>query len=360
MKKKIVIIFMVLLFIVGMLFYAGVVHAQTETPTPEVTPTFTVTPISQVKDCPEGDPLGWGTYTPSPLWSVECNTCFDTPAPTETMYPTMDATAQPTEFSGTATAQFLTGTPTPTITPTPQLYGLVCGIGSNIDCEQIGFDHIKFSTSGSEILGSPFGYFSYDGEFPVDVVVSVENGTDGLFTSYDPGNGTSPQATGDYEYPSYINQNGVTVVSAGTYSYEFTEYWADYYKGYIGYGWSSGALGAGFTYRSQGVYIDIYGSFYNPIATPTPSPNLFTDYCSSVIPSEEEVFGFELFSPDGAPNCDMGWSEFEVGTYTVPEVEICFQPSQIGVITMFGEDYQVGIFALAAAAAFLWRFMRTV
>ncbi|MBI3167258.1 MAG: hypothetical protein HYZ22_02185 [Chloroflexi bacterium] len=99
------------------------------------------------------------------------------------------------------------------------------------------------------------------------------------------------------------------------------------------------------------------------MTTPTPSvtstPYFDTGFCSSVSPTIDE-FGFDLFIPDGAPNCNMGWEAFGVGVYTVPAVQICFQPSQFGVIRLFGEDYEVGVYGLAAAAAFLWRYFRTV
>ena len=96
-------------------------------------------------------------------------------------------------------------------------------------------------------------------------------------------------------------------------------------------------------------------------STPTsfPTPYFDTGYCSSIAPTISE-FGFELFKPDGVENCNMGWDEWTVGGYTMPAVQICFQPSDFGVIRMFGREFEVGTMALVAAAAFIWRFLRTV
>jgi hypothetical protein len=94
-------------------------------------------------------------------------------------------------------------------------------------------------------------------------------------------------------------------------------------------------------------------------ATATPAP-YDGGYCGSIAPAISSGFGFDLFVPDGAPNCDLGWDEFGFDEYTVPAVQICLQPSEFGVVTLFGNSYEVGIYGLVAAAAFFYRFWRTI
>ena len=103
---------------------------------------------------------------------------------------------------------------------------------------------------------------------------------------------------------------------------------------------------------------DVYGVGGS---TPTPmSPGTpVVSYCASVSPLDSG-FGWDLFVDDGSPNCDMGWDAFDVLDYHVPTVQICLQPVRFGVIKLFSQSYEVGIFALAVAAAFFWRFWRTI
>jgi hypothetical protein len=70
-------------------------------------------------------------------------------------------------------------------------------------------------------------------------------------------------------------------------------------------------------------------------------------------------FGWDLFVNDGEPNCSVGWGEFTVADTTIPAVEICLQPVQVGVVKLFGVEYEMGIYFLALCAAFMWRYMRT-
>jgi len=95
-------------------------------------------------------------------------------------------------------------------------------------------------------------------------------------------------------------------------------------------------------------------------ATPTSVPaTAFAGMCGTVAPFDSG-FGFDLFVNDGDPNCNIGWNEFGFLEYTVPAVQICLQPVDIGVIRLFAEDYEMGVYALVAGAAFFWRFWRTI
>lgn len=96
-----------------------------------------------------------------------------------------------------------------------------------------------------------------------------------------------------------------------------------------------------------------------PFGTATPAPYFDTGYCASVAPVSDD-FGFDLFVPDGALNCSLGWDAVTLGENVFPAVQICFQPSIFGVIFLFGEDYEIGFLALGVAAAFIYRFVRTV
>jgi hypothetical protein len=115
-----------------------------------------------------------------------------------------------------------------------------------------------------------------------------------------------------------------------------------------------------YIYDGADIYISSLPVVLGGTATPVPTQAVFdTGFCASVSPVVDG-FGFDLFIPDGEPNCSMGWDEFGVGDYTIPAAQICLQPSQFGVIRLFGSDYEIGIYALAAAAAFYWRYFRTV
>ena len=119
-----------------------------------------------------------------------------------------------------------------------------------------------------------------------------------------------------------------------------------------------GAIGVIYRYN-----LDIFVStspvdFVSLTPTPTPmvtaTPYVDTGYCSTVIPHDE--FGWDLWIPDGEANCDIGWEQFEALGYVIPAVQICLQPVLIGVVTLWGEEYEMGVYALALAAAFFWRF----
>jgi len=114
------------------------------------------------------------------------------------------------------------------------------------------------------------------------------------------------------------------------------------------------------TTSSQSYVFDVYiGAVCSEYGTPGPPGTPVVSYCASVSPLDSG-FGWDLFVDDGSPNCDMGWDAFDVLDYHVPTVQICLQPVRFGVIKLFSQSYEVGIFALAVAAAFFWRFWRTI
>jgi|GEM_PF-5007955 len=337
-----------------------------------------VTPTSWGNSCPVGTPAGWGTYTPSALWLVECGNCQSviTPTSTGTAVPTLDGTLYPTEFSATGTAEYLTGTPTVISTPTPtsisnSSYFFSCSsIGiSGATCTQINDYSFRIDFNGG---GSAFGSkIIFSSSSNVATVYYDAN----YLLSYEIGYGL-PDANDNFIFSGFVSENNSPIL----------QFMNGYDSSWVGWGWSGlkSVVRTGefilsqyteTSFMSGGTDNRVYMSYPSggtlflsalPFSNLTPTPEvtstpqiLDTGYCSSVSPVIAD-FGFSLFLPDGAPNCDMGWDEFGVGEYIIPAVQICFQPSQFGVIRLFGNDYEVGIYGLAAAAAFLWRYFRTV
>jgi len=351
------------------------------------------TPASGNFTCPQGTPAGWGTYTPSPLWSVQCGNCsaITTPTPTLT-YPTGTASPIPT-WNGTGTPYTFTPSPSPTVTvlPTvtpPTSQQITCASGhTGWTCAGVDYNTILYTctnSNGTYCDNDTLPYSANSSLFPnVQIMFVTGNlhtggGVNMSYWSYRSG---SPAPTAFYIWDS---------VNLANYLYLPGSYWT---SGGANYYWGGNAVGAvyyhtlintgqidysGGQQTASGARVGINTKFYisvdpaafTPTPTPTvtgtpltptitPTPFMDTGYCSTVAPPSSD-FGFNLFIPIGEPNCDMGWNEFTVGTYVVPAAQICVQPSEFGVITLFGQPYEIGIFALAAAAAFFWRFFRTV
>ena len=355
MKKRIFLtFFFVAFFLLG--FYptirAGAIALAT------VTATFippTASPTNALGSCPIGTPAGWGTYTPSPLWLIECGECSVTATPTPDLcrvnvIPTMpamlpgdDSTPQPTS---TLLPFCVTPSPTvsiPTSTPEPNYYELRWVAGESDSNRQYSYVEgtdkqvvrIELHVPGSG------GYWNSN----IQSVPRVAN---------------PPVYMGDIflyvEHASpYINFEGGQVYSGGSGS----KYWGRVDQ------WNGSYTNPANTGDWYVIYFSL-GELYIPsVATETPTPEptstpfLDTGYCSYVVPPVDD-FGFELFVDDGDPFCNLGWQEFEAGSLVVPAVQICFQPSQFGVITLFGSPFEIGTLALGAAGAFIWRFFRTV
>lgn len=359
-------------FFITPLFSAGAsAWAQIMTPT-FIPPSVTPSPVTNFV-CPVGTPAGWGTYTPSALWAVECGNCGSVTTSTPTAFvPTPNPTYSILTQAACQTAA-VGGepciTPTPNITVTPAVSRTSTPVTGSLTCVSAGcIQDTPYSVH--KIYNSVVASTAFD---PSSLIVYVYNGST-VYVSY-----RSVSVTGYNQQP----------VSG---SYTLSGLWAGYGIGTIGSasvgGVSSplnvtGSLNTSIPITTTGnktagfarvvpAGMDIfYQSFHWEIwlstvpipSTSTPSPTVtpYSDlgFCSSVAPTIAE-FGFNLFIPDGAVNCSMGWDEFGAGDFVVPAVQICFQPSRFGVIRLFNSDYEVGIFGLAAAAGFLWRFFRTV
>jgi len=357
----VVAVFALLVFLVPSVGASSLLQV-TDTPSP-VFETATPSPtVSLWGDCPVGTPVGFGTYTPSPLWSVECSKCFNTPTVTPSPFPTIDPTLYPTEYA-------LTGTPTvlPSSTPSgssPVSCGYQTMNSGEYSCTQL---------DTNSVLVYPYAFGSPAGDRKLfDGFITV-NGSGPALLSY------SGFDLYDTNAHNYYNQTAPwysekIVTFAGldiTPSFTSNTYHSDMDFWRVRWDYVPASFEVQLPYD-----VDIYnlvvtdkastyhlaGSSFNITITsnysitPTPEPSIYSGFCSSVAPPVDDTFGFDLFMPNGFPNCDMGWDSFEVGSYVIPAVEICFQPSQIGVITLFGNSYEMGVYALAAAAAALWRF----
>jgi len=339
---------------------AAVVRQATMTATNTTVPT----PTSQFGQvCPVGTPIGWGTFTPSALWNLTCSSCLTPTAyPTNTIFPTATGTIYPTA----------TGTIYPTATATP-LFTATISCGDTVGCIQIDDNTIDLHSSGvssmdgSELTGdynsytfylsepsNIYGYLVVDDDYQVWHAGQTWDGTLDLSHHFDNIFYTIPSRT-----EGFCEGCAARVANQGEYyfTYEETEIIANIHISYHDYP----SLWNAYRFTPAHLYVSVNPAFeIGPTPTPTVSGTPYVDdsYCGSI--NDLPSFGWDLIIEDGPPNCDFGWDEFTVGTYTVPAVQICLQPVQVGVITLFGTVFEMGVFFLAAGAAFFWRFFRTV
>lgn len=346
----------------------AVIQAVTATPT-FVPPS--VTPTTIYKTCPVGTPAGWGTYTPSPLWALECSQCAIITTPTSTASPT-------------ATALYY-GTGTPPVGCTPSAPS---GVGTPVSCAYATVTSVPTALPAQTLIPNNFGIvlgtcqrpYSFS---PSSATSSVTNYNNGYRIDF-----SFVQSSSDYQ--NNCISYDFTGVGAGSIKYftvdatasgKFVAAFPDLLSGSWSTGWDGYGLGhlvkdftrtgTNITIYSAGngsnsvigsIYVmpqPIIGTPFAVVPSPTATPYFDVGYCSSVAPVDTD-FGFDLFVPDGVANCDIGWDAITLGENEFPAVQICLQPSSFGVIKMFGEDYEIGFIALAVAAAFIYRFVRTV
>lgn len=358
MMKKLTVTFVILILLVmSTPVGAEVLRQVTVTPSPTFIPP-SVTPTSIAFACPVGTPLGYGTYTPSPLWNATCGACAS--LPTSTVVPTL--TIPPL----TLTSAWLTATSTPTrtptsipptITPTPS--------GGSFQVSECRLGSFLTSPTGSLVSNPAIGVTTYTATCSgtASATNSSTSGGGNLNIKFQTDRGIiGGNTTWYYDIVGTYTGSGYECVADGT----------------VGACSGSITVSSGhdpvFVYRarddgpyvgtiSANVFMTVSTSPINatpaPTATPTTIPYIPT-YCSSVTPTYDD-FGFDLFIEDGDPFCEMGWDEWEItDDVYLPAVQICLQPVLFGVVRLFAIDFEMGTYGLVAAAAYFLRWLRTV
>jgi len=372
------------------------VYAQTETPTPGQTPTPTSTfspltnPSGDAEDrnviCPDGQPAGWGSVTPSPKWLMECGQCI-TPVSSYDWGDDFDFGDNP----------FI---PTPTITPTldPLMkanYAKACGYnivdgGIQDACNELylanstngglleGWWYIKgrattkcdngiiCSQAGAYIRNEVHNAAGTIHEFEYYCEVDDNDGHHVVQGQNTGGNvylGTAPLGViYDGEYECNIR----TLVTAGNTYHQMR---------------FSVRVDSGYYYHNEAVYPDELE--YRPYpfereigGDPTSTPD--ADYCANVNADGEN---YDPLNPDDDPNFNMGgfyvgtaqcftiggfeipieWMNNFVGSSfsnpTLPGTQWCFTPIEFGYLTVFGVELDLDFYALGMAGILLFRFI---
>jgi len=368
MKLKILFVSFVLVLVLGSLVTspvtAKIIAQVTASPT-FIPPSATSSPYPFT--CPVGTPLGYGTYTPSPLWLSTCGSCGS--LPTNTIIPTLTLpsviqtsnalTASPTTTATTTPTATLTRTPT--ATPSGLAFTVLTvatgAAGTGIQAGSIAITWACTPTQGAQgnsvdCTGSG-GLYDDRNNYGTNwsAYVTLDPINSGTFTWYWEMSGTQTSGDGGVTYKrqgSTVASTGSVALGSSTNPSFLVQF--DTTAGFVGS--NTGVL----RIRVSTTPLDAFTPTPQPTATAIPYNST---YCSSVAPTFNE-FGFDLFVPDGAVNCDMGWDEIIINEdYSIPAAQICFQPSEFGVIKLFAESYEVGVFGLAAAAAFFYRWLRT-
>jgi len=376
-----------------------IAYAQVTTVT--VTPTITAPPPYQPDinytpmdfECPEGTPIGWGTVTPSASWLLLCDECIPSSLQTSTaiLEPTMDATQYPTEYAGTATAEYLTGTPTPSVTETI----IPTGTPSGCDVSLNGEPSFSFTPRNWVVVSSIVS----------NTFACVDNGMfvscTGSITIDDPG--ANEDDVLNIEIPiSYPLGSAVFVDVIGTdpYGGDWSGAWLEYATIYGGSS-SHFFYPSGFQYSMAGSngYIKLShiatagsvwtGTFtYNvkiysspdclipPTVTPTPIPEEYS-YCD-VVRSEEDDSGFDWTGIEiiGSSCWDLGgpgltsdggggfWDWFgndlwkSLGSPNIPWIaHVCLVGIDLGILTVFNVSISLLVVAYTVGLALILRNM---
>jgi len=329
----------------------------------------TPTPSGPEQCLPAGTaPAGWGTYTPSPGWNVDCRQCVLTlmPIPTQseaTVIPPVcvpgptvppgcgGAACPPTPVPcpGDVTPTPTGGTVTPT--PSPSTLEIVNAVScdDHYDTSTCSFtcsavDGVVTCSGSSYVVGNNgqevidyYANVKNTSSSPADVYVQLTSGGGCFYHSWQ----TAPG--GYWGAAPLVDRFTISGVApgAGTVNHFFS---------HLTYCQSASS--------SIQVIFSTKGYPGNE-PTPTPAPTALPSACYSIIPPPPP-FDWDIFIPDGPPVCDLGWSEIPLGEDNVlPAFELCIQPVLFGVITLFGADFELGPIAIAAAVAFFYRFLRT-
>ncbi len=361
--------------LIRLLIQANPAFAQTETPVQwePLFPTRTPAP-PVVYDCPEDDPLGWGTVTPDADWLLQCGSCA------QSAYPTVDYGIGTPGW--TPVSPFPTHTPTPVATATAYVGNFT---GWYITaCSNCGLTLPYYWTMSQ---GAVTGYLSNPSD---QVSFASQQKCGGIGTNC----GVNDKATyitmtcsgnwvsswpldapyGYFEIKSrYTLVDSVTVPCGGglsggcsiTYSDVLPAAWLD-----------DGRIAPVFNIQNNGSKIG--GNYYctyqydiQPLTQPTPTVAPTSDsYCNVVNngqPHEEDDPNAMLPIPYVGLGTCAGIPAFSVGPIgeaipelTFPGMQICFLPIQFGDIDLYGLTIDLDYLALAMAAIALLRlFLRS-
>lgn len=380
--------------------FAAVIQTETTEPTATFFSAYsTPTDVNFSSVCPLGTPEGWGTVTPGLYWSANCGQCM------LSLTPTITNTVTSTVTPGGPT---ITPTITPSLTPTP---------GNGIHREAISADPIVLTaidTNTGAGLGpdaikeavTTFSRMSSGTVFAIEFLHSMQyGGTGGATGRIDGSTGILFQDAPAYVVngsPQYVN----TVLAIPAWS-ETSDWligmpgrdalWgneagydtfvglfgpASVVKSFLPAGGSSFSVGAKLetsiffstpsesTYTLQPIAIWYYGL---PVDQPTPTP--VVSYCSSLSGGEISVEEFfdEMLPPIlvGEPECQTfgpinievpDWISSVLGfeEFVFPEVGICFQAYEFGVVHVLGMGIDLGLylFIIGSVAVLLW-FLRS-
>lgn len=345
-------------------------HADTPTPTtdPNVTPTMTSKPLVDMSTptpasynfdgaCPDGEPAGWLTVTPSSLWLQQCTHCLITPVVTSTPPP---PTPVPTwDGIGASPTPAPTSTPTlhPTLAATPPV-SLTCNNTCELSCEQLNDWTVRYDLTGWE--GS---YCSYN--FPEYAHISdLYILHEGHIRAY----GTTGNDYWSWWFKGAALENSVYTLLADDHGPPTgtTPYWVDvYWEGEF----HAGDIVRIDQYGKFGWYkADVWESGYiifsavpltsQPTPTPAPTPSL--SYCSAVDGGVDdgEIFGYTGLEFGSIYCADL--LPFHVSILgldiTIPHfAHICLQNVSAGDVYIFGMRIPLDSFLYALGVSWAIR-----
>lgn len=379
------------------------VYAQTptDTPVPTATPTYSpifnpVTPTQINVECPGSQPIGWGTVTPAPIWSMYCQKCV-TPIPGGWNWgenPLNQIEYQPTNFYGW-TPTPITDNPTPIPTPTQNFVDLDTIHMHGVENLENIIEGQPFLTGANDVRYNAMHLDSYrtiqvPSNYP-GVLTKYYVQFDGTFAAVGQGSSTY---TGTLALKIYcdtnechIKHNGNTIDLTNGQSYTI---WTgslilnqggvlqtgviDLEISFISTNNSYRHLDIELTKNAywlfdHNTYSTMFTWDYEPISL---EPEPIDSYCSEVLPNQDtpglgDPGSFELPTPGiGQSTCftflnltiPLAWlspawpDAHDIG---LPGWNFCFMPIHFGNLSMFGLSIDLDLIAMAIGAIVLIR-----
>jgi len=350
------------------------VYAQEDTPTPTNYPIYvTPTPVSDSFECPEGDPVGWGTVTPSARWMVNCGQCA---SGTYYEWPTLDPN--------------IWGTPVVTNTSEPikqysdvtvvNYYNASDGVPEGslepVHYEQINVQGRHLSFPSWVVRSASPGYYKISLRYEYHVQANNVWGTQIYMAST---NGEAMPITvtfveGEHQGEQVVinpNTNTTFTIASGPPGlwdgYFIIEVEVPQGKGANAWDFQFGARATTGFYDLITFKTDLWfqNSIWRGLDLPVDS------YCSTVeetYPGDEEDEPFQLPGINvGVADCvtmvgitvPLDWTDTVFATgwedWVLPDFEICFVPIDFGSLSIFGISVDLDLMALGMAGVVLIR-----